>query len=298
MSKVSVIIPVYKDNERLNKCINALRKQTYPKNLIELIIINNDVEKEINITENIDLEIYIYTETKPGSYAARNRGIKEAKGKILAFTDSDCIPDKNWLDQGVKALKSIYEENVLLAGKIELFYKEPSRLSIAECYEKYFGFPHQRKDKNTLTGIATANVFLCSKTFDEIGMFNSNLKSGGDSEFYDRARSNGYNVVYNPECIVFHPARYVLKDLVNKRRRLFGGKVYRKIYLEKRNKFKSVLLVLKKQLRKYSGEMFYTIKSDQIKVNYKLKLYYSIIIMLLSIIHESFLILLTGKVRR
>lgn len=38
-------------------------------------------------------------EYRQGSYAARNKGVELAKGKIIAFIDADCIPDKSWLER-------------------------------------------------------------------------------------------------------------------------------------------------------------------------------------------------------
>ena len=83
--------------------MNALTKQTYPKNRFEVIVVNNDPADPcpcIPLPDNFVLT----TEGKPGSYAARNAGIKIAKGEILAFTDSDCIPHSNWIEQAVNIL--------------------------------------------------------------------------------------------------------------------------------------------------------------------------------------------------
>ncbi len=103
MPFVSVIIPTYHDWERLGYvCTNALfKKQTYPKDHFEAIIINNapeDSSPEFNLPDNFK----IISESKPGSYAARNKGVSVARGEIIAFTDSDCIPCPDWIEQGVK----------------------------------------------------------------------------------------------------------------------------------------------------------------------------------------------------
>ena len=66
----------------------------------EIIIVNNgaleDVERIVNQYPQCR---YVY-EATPGSYAARNAGIAHAKGEIVAFTDTDCIPSPNWLEKG------------------------------------------------------------------------------------------------------------------------------------------------------------------------------------------------------
>jgi len=95
---VSVIIPTYRDWNRLKLCVNALKNQTYPKNRFEAIVVNNDPADPCPYCPLPD-NFVLTTEGKPGSYAARNAGIKIAKGDILAFTDSDCIPYSDWIEQ-------------------------------------------------------------------------------------------------------------------------------------------------------------------------------------------------------
>ena len=55
------------------------------------------------------------------SYAARNKGVQAARGEILAFTDSDCMPEPNWVEAGICALKS--ERASCGGGHITFFYK-------------------------------------------------------------------------------------------------------------------------------------------------------------------------------
>lgn len=89
MPYASVIIPTYRDVERLQKCISALKRQEKFTNF-EVIIVNNDsTDLKIAVPDN---RFRVIAEKKSGSYAARNAGIKAAKGKVFSFTDSDCIP--------------------------------------------------------------------------------------------------------------------------------------------------------------------------------------------------------------
>src|SRR5690554_883295 len=94
----SVIIPTYRD-ERLKLCLFSLASQSLPNNNFEVIVVNNDPEDliDVNLEHYKSLDIKIVYEPVAGSYAARNTGILYASGKILAFTDSDCIPDVDWL---------------------------------------------------------------------------------------------------------------------------------------------------------------------------------------------------------
>ncbi|MBE0505982.1 MAG: glycosyltransferase [Marinospirillum sp.] len=213
---VSVIIPTYHDWDRLALCIEALKSQTYPAETFEVIIVNNDPDdaaSELNLTENFQL----ISESSPGSYAARNAGLAIARGEIVAFTDSDCIPDKDWIINSVKHLEEGAER---LAGRVELFFKS-KRHSISEIYEKAFSFDQELTA--SYGGAITANMITWKKNFDIVGLFDSNLMSGGDNEWAGRAEAMGIKVVYAKDAIVYHPARDSIKDLIKKKRRVAAG---------------------------------------------------------------------------
>lgn len=78
---ISIIIPTYKDWDRLSNCIEAINNQTYPKSSYEVIIVNNDPSEVAprDLLYSQRLNIIIVTEIMPGSYAARNTGLKHAK---------------------------------------------------------------------------------------------------------------------------------------------------------------------------------------------------------------------------
>ncbi|MEX2409825.1 MAG: glycosyltransferase [Candidatus Paceibacterota bacterium] len=215
---VSVIIPTYHDWKRLKICINALSNQTYFDDCYEVIIVNND-PKDSPPNLNLPSNFRIISEIKSGSYAARNAGIKQAEGEILAFTDSDCIPDNLWIENAVKLLETGEER---IAGHIELFYRS-EKLNVIEYYEKYFAFKQKKSAENGAS--LTANLITWKRNFDAVGLFNENLMSGGDNEWGWRATSQGIPIVYSENVIVKHPARYKLKQLLKKNRRVLGGKL-------------------------------------------------------------------------
>ncbi|HAA33075.1 MAG TPA: glycosyl transferase family 2 [Cyanobacteria bacterium UBA8553] len=220
---VSAIIPVYNDAERLKICLAALENQTYPKDLYEVIVVDNgsDQAQDIKgVVAQFSCAIATY-ESIPGSYAARNQGISLAKGDIIAFTDSDCIPAPNWIENGVKNLLQVPNCG-LVAGKIEIFFKDSSHITPVELYESITAFP-QKKLLEQQRGGATANVFTFKKVIEKVGLFNPNLKSNGDLEWGRRVYSSGYQQIYADDTCVAHPARYSLKELYRRTIRLVGG---------------------------------------------------------------------------
>lgn len=244
---VSVIIPSYRDWKRLILCLGALNKQTLSKDLYEVIVVNNDPSDKIPSDFFIPENTIIIEESKKGSYAARNAGIKKAKGNLLAFTDADCIPDINWLANAVSVL-SANTGCMRLAGKIELFFRG-SKATLAEKYEAVFAFDQQkfiRKDDAAVT----ANMFALKRLFDRVGGFNEHLFSGGDIDWGRRASKAGYPIFYAENVIVHHPARNSVKELKAKRKRVAGGTGVRmKSRKRSLNKFIKIFLPPKNTVR-------------------------------------------------
>jgi glycosyltransferase involved in cell wall biosynthesis len=218
---VSVIVPVYNDSERLRKCLDSLDNQTYSHDAYEVIVIDNG--SDIPVAGLIDSfqQAVATKEIRPGSYAARNRGISLAKGEIIAFTDSDCIPAQDWLERGVSQLQK-NPDCGFLAGRVILTFRNPARLSAAEVYEKFKAFNQKKKVEKYKHGV-TANLFTRKKTFDRIGKFDTRLKSGGDAQWGKRVCQLGLEAVYAEDVRVFHPARFSLRQLYEKNTRVVGG---------------------------------------------------------------------------
>lgn len=225
---ISVIIPYYKNFDGLLLLIHSLEKQILPIQHWEVIVVNNDPELPLVLPETLKVtySLKVIEELNAGSYAARNNGIQEAKGEILAFTDSDCLPSEDWLMVAFEYFsKDSRKEIGIFTGPVPLFFKNPKALSDAELYEKYTGFTTESYSKE---GHAiTANWFSPASVIREFGGFNAELKSNGDSELSGRI-SQKYKIVFSPKLIVHHPARYHTQELVNKYKRLLGGAFVRR----------------------------------------------------------------------
>ena len=92
---ISIIIPVYNDNNGLNTTLRSLVKQEYPKSKYEIIIADNgSMDSTLKVSDIFqkkypDLIKIISEKSIQGSYAARNKGIKIAMGSIIALIDAD-----------------------------------------------------------------------------------------------------------------------------------------------------------------------------------------------------------------
>jgi len=217
----SIIVPVYNNSGLLRKCLQALESQSFPRTHYEIIVIDNDsTERIIDVTNDFP-NVILGFEKKIGSYAARNTGITIASGNILAFTDSDCIPTETWIENGVHALLDA-QNCGLVAGKVDFFFKNPDTPNASEFYDLVNCLDQKKYVKTEKFG-ATANIFTFAQIFQEFGLFDANLKSGGDKEWGQRIAEKGLGIYYTPDAVVMHPARTSFKELRNKRIRLAFG---------------------------------------------------------------------------
>ena len=91
---ISVVIPAYNEEELLLPLLQSLREQTY-RDFEVIVIDNNSTDKTATVARHFHARVI--TEYKQGYVHALNRGIKDARGTILAITDADSLPDADWL---------------------------------------------------------------------------------------------------------------------------------------------------------------------------------------------------------
>jgi glycosyltransferase involved in cell wall biosynthesis len=218
---VSVIIPVYNDGERLAQCLRALDEQTYSKDRLEILVIDNGSEEDVAGVVHRFEEVRLFREFRAGSYAARNRGIVEARGEIIAFTDADCRPAPTWIERGVTHLLE-NPETGLVGGRIEVVAKDRNHASGVELFEIITGFP-QKLYIEEFGFAATACMFTRRSVFDRVGLFNEELLSGGDREWGMRVRASGLTLRYADDVTTVHPARQTIRQLYQKSKRRHAG---------------------------------------------------------------------------
>lgn len=228
---VSVIVPVFNDARRLQLCLQALAQQTYESTQYEVIVVDNgssSSEQIPKLVASFSFAKYVF-EPCPGAYIARNRGLLAVKGEVLSFTDADCIPAEDWIEKGVARLVA-NPGCGLVAGRIDLFFRG-DRANPIELYESVTAFPQARLLAEQ-HGAATANVFTWKSVIEDVGPFNSALRSQGDLEWGQRVFEAGYEQIYAEEVCVLHPARYTLDQLRLRTVRLAGGAFGRRVQPE------------------------------------------------------------------
>jgi len=238
---VSIIVPVYNNQGCIAALIESLQEQDYPKQLLEIIIVdNNSTDATKKIVGEYPVKLLEEKQIQ-SSYAARNRGIENAACEILAFIDSDCIASKGWITEGVKVLSA--ENADLGGGKVEFTY--PGRKTAARMYDAITHIQVEKYIKE-LNGSHTANLFVKRALFDKIGMFPEQVASGGDLTWTTKATRSGYCLLYASKAVVKHPARD-LKPLLKKQYRTGTG-IMNFWVNTKTAKFKIAAMILRKFL--------------------------------------------------
>jgi glycosyltransferase involved in cell wall biosynthesis len=219
---VGVVIPVYNDWPRLQQCLKALAGQSYPAASFRVRVVDNG-STDWPTNPQFPLPVDVIRHSQPGSYGARNCAALDWSVQVLAFTDSDCIPAPDWLEQGVRALALGCGHGRLVAGCITLEARSPQRPSIPEQLDQILGFDQARTVRRAGYGV-TANLLVSQAAFQALGGFRSDTRSGGDRDFCGRATAYGLRLVYAAGAIVRHPARD-WSGLLAKQRRIVGGRL-------------------------------------------------------------------------
>lgn len=218
---VSVIIPVFNDPERLTQCLEALSRQTWPASKLKIIVVDNASDPPVAPRVEKWANVQCIQEPEPGSYIARNAAIALAHGDFIAFTDSDCIPEADWIAQGVGALQE-NSDSGFVGGRVRVFAEDPDHPRIAEQYELLFAFDQARYIGMGFS--VTANLFVRAEVLSKVGPFDTKLRSNGDRDWGERATQEGHLGIFCEKAIVAHPARKTLRDIRKKTTRIAGGR--------------------------------------------------------------------------
>ncbi|MBD2609132.1 glycosyltransferase [Scytonema hofmannii FACHB-248] len=219
---VSVVVPIYNGEKDLPDLISCLLAQTYPKQQVEYLLVdNNSSDRTLTFLETAAL--YCPITIRPlsenqiqSSYAARNTGIRAAKSEIIAFTDADCRPQHQWLEALVQPF--VKQDVIIVAGEI-------AALPGKTLLEQYADRQETLSQKHTLAHKfcpygQTANLAIRRTAFEKAGLFRPYLTTGGDADMCWRIlKENIGRLEFSPRAIVQHRHRATLKELQSQWRR-------------------------------------------------------------------------------
>lgn len=221
--RFSIVIPVYNNPIELKHCLESIRRLAYDPAQFEVIVVdNNSSDSTPTVAKGFGVTV-IDQKQFQSSYAARNRGIRAARGEFIAFTDSDCAVAPDWLAEIDKET----EDSGVGCFAGEILSAPPATL--IERFSDEIGLLRQR---GPLSGwhfkpyAQTANAVYRKTVFDAIGLFDPTMKSGGDAAIAWRMQDKSpFTLKYVPTAIVYHHHRTSVPELWKQFRRYGTGKM-------------------------------------------------------------------------
>lgn len=212
--KVSVVVPTYSPDryEDFRECMEALLSQTYDD--IEIVVIvdgNETVHERAHGDYGDRSDVVIYgSHDDAGPLRRANMGVVQSSGDIVALTDDDAVPSKDWVEQLVDAYER--HDAIAVGGRIDPEWVAGEAEFIPE--EFYFligathrGFPEEEQEVRNTFG---ANLAFDREMYLKLG----GIKQGGidpsqvqgrETELCARMRRTyGQGVIYNPDAVVHH----------------------------------------------------------------------------------------------
>jgi len=226
--KISVLVCTYNRAERLRRMLKSLREAIVPDDsLCEVILVDNNSDDDTRFVfeefeKHYESKIRYVFEEKRGISHARNRGIKEARGEIIAFTDDDVIVDKYWIQNIEKAFKE-HGDVACVGGKILPIWEVSKPKWLKPNLYNYLGLLDYGNSVTYMDSpnIWGANFAVKSEMFKKYGLFDSNLGriprklySGEETEFLQRLQNAKEIILYHPLSIIYH---CISADKISKR---------------------------------------------------------------------------------
>ncbi len=223
---VSVVVPTWRRPALLERCLEALVRQTLTPERYEIVVCDDGPDEETRaLVERIaDAHLvrgltvrYLPVTATQGPAGARNAGWRQALGATIAFTDDDTIPDSRWLEAGLAAMR----DGVWAAsGSIVV----PLRERPTDYEADASGLERAE--------FATANAFVKRSALAAVGGFDERFTSAWreDSDLQFALLSAGGRVVKASDAVVVHPVRPARwgVSLSQQRKSAFEPLLYRK----------------------------------------------------------------------
>lgn len=237
---VSVVVCTYNRKKLLESCLNSIYAQNYPKSKLEVIIVDGGSTDGTKELCKQFPKIRFFVESKHGLAYARNKGAELAQGSIIAYTDDDCIVDKNWLKNLVAGFQ--FSKNIIgVGGPVYPLHPEiiPQKIHVKAA----LGLYDNGETTKPVDGIITSNAAFKKEIFKTI-KFDETLRvtrkgklilCGEDTQLCQTITNQGHKLLYTPHAKVYHNIQrnritvpYIIKHATH------SGITKTRIYLNKK----------------------------------------------------------------
>lgn len=217
MVDCSIVICTYKRQQAFSETLASISRHWdswRQKRSVELVlIINNSPDDSEAIARAFGEQhpdVYTHVERKQGLSNARNAGVQEARGTIIAFLDDDIELEEDWLLATLKPFEDARQVGAV-GGKVLPFGQSafPNWLPLQYGYLASVFCPGE--EPLEVKKVMGANFAVRSSVFKEVGVFDPSLGRKGDLllggeeiDLLERIHAKGHSIRYEPNSVVFH----------------------------------------------------------------------------------------------
>jgi GT2 family glycosyltransferase len=210
---VTVVIPTYNRGHFLERALTSVLTQNYPADRLAVIVIDDgsrDGTRDILQTfQSHYANFQFLQQTNRGPAAARNTGLRAARGEIVAFMDDDCLADANWLRELARA----YDRSTVggVAGRIR--YVPPDDNIANRCAARYTGEGQPVNGDGEIAFFVTANASFRRTVLEQVGGFDTAFPHAAqeDLDLSFRAKRAGWQLRYTDTAVVDHYHQHTIR---------------------------------------------------------------------------------------
>jgi len=194
MVKISVVIPTFNRVKVLPGVIDALLEQDFPREQYEILVVDDGSNDGTGAyLASLAGKVRFFTQQHGGASRARNLGAENAHGMVLAFTDDDCRPEKEWL-RVIQDSMEVQKHGAALLG--HTYSRFPASTFVHSVF----------KDSEP---IVTCNFAVPKEAFWRVGGFDTHFVIYFEDEDLGlRLKKSGCPIFYESRMRVEHPSRY------------------------------------------------------------------------------------------
>ena len=217
---ITIIICTYNREKYIGPLLESIAKNNYPKGDYEILLVDNNCTDntrsvcDVFARDHADISFRYVVEPEQGLSAARNKGIKEAKGDIIIYVDDDALIDSNYISSFAEHFAN-NPTTMAAGGPIEPLYEtaEPNWMSpyTKALLTAWMNYGNTVRNYPNGRYPGGGNAAYRKVVFDKVGLFNTELGRKGtallaseEKDIFDKMRALGMEVKYLPTPVLHH----------------------------------------------------------------------------------------------
>lgn len=202
--RISVIVPTRNRPQQLDECLTALSEQSLARSHFEVIVVDDGSNPALAV----DLEAFqlsgrvVRQPCQGGAAAARNAGMRAARGRAIAFTDDDCRAARDWLARLLTRLDD--SGDMLIGGRVVNALSGNVYAATSQLIHE-LAYAHHNENGRGARFFASNNMAAPADSLVRLGGFDPAFSTASeDRDLCARWRESGRELMYAPEAEVAH----------------------------------------------------------------------------------------------